>query len=168
MVYKFSFFIGAAISSFFDNGLKFSWDRANKQYKRTLYFNGHIDKLNKDFFQTINNLKKDEVILLYSLDTHLDVSYHSYIYTKDDFWSFVKLEDMKPTYQYIPIIYTNFEEKMILLEKPKIINQSIINIKDIPHFIKTKELKNSTQDELSIFRDYILLHLFKSPYKAEN
>jgi hypothetical protein len=166
MIYKFSFFVGAAISSFFDNGFDFSWARINKQYKRTMYFNGHIDKLNTDFFKSIASLK-EEGILFFTLDNYLDITYEFYLYTRKDFWHFMKLEDSKSNYQRIPIDDTNFEEKMILLENSGAIKKCIVKLQDIPHIIKTKEFKHGDPEELIEFKSYIQTHLFKSKYKAE-
>lgn len=159
--------MGAAISSFFDNGLHFSWSRAKKQYKRTMYFNGHIDKLYSDFFQTIQNLKKDEAILFFYLDTHLDVSYHLYLYSKNEFWGFEKLEDNKSNYQRIPLSDTNFEEKMLLLENSSNLKKNIVNIKNVFEIINSYKIKNSDDKELNEFKQFINKNLFKSKYKAE-
>lgn len=167
MIYKFSFFVGAAISSFFDNGFNFSWTRARKQYKRTMYFNGHIDKLNTDFYKAISGLQKEDSILFFTLDNYLDVTYDLYVYTKKDFWHFMKLEDSKSKYQRIPIDDTNFEEKMILLENNEGIKKCIVKLENIPHIINSKEFKNSKPQNLIEFKSYIKTNLFTSQYKAE-
>lgn len=169
MLYKLSFFIGATITSFLDNGFSFSWQRIKYQYKRSLYFNGHVDKINTDFYKIIESLKQDEGFIFYYIDSYLDYSYHFSLYTKKDFWYFSKFEGVedKTNYQRLSIKDTNFDEKMNLLEKPDIIKQRLIKLNKVKKHLAILELPHSNPEDVRAFKEFIHSHLFEAPYKAE-
>lgn len=164
MIYKFSYFFGAAVSSFIENGFHFSLNNTKKQYKRTMYFN-RMDKLSLDFNKAISKLNNKNCYTVYSFDEKQE-SYELIVYTNNAMWKFLKFEGGTGNYQHISLDNTSFDEKMGLLEHEQF-HSFIVCKENIKSYLKNTVLKHCDETEKHAFENFIEHKLFLAPQKME-